>query len=523
MNRVCHLACVWTAFFMALDCAAAEGGKSPAQDGASSSEQSGTKERIVPQVVIDHVERGDYAAAMPYYREAVRKNPESGESHCGLGGLLLNAKQYDEAIVELQEAIRLDPNNTRFHRLLGWAFATKDERERSLQQFETAIQLSPDEAANWVELGKFYHLTGDFPHSVDAFTKALDIQDSTETRMMRASTYRRNRQFKEAIADCDQALADSPDDFRFLTCRAFCRMRTYDVDGASQDAERVIARREATANVGYLVRGCVHYSRGEFDAALSDLSMSIELAPREPLAYVIRAVVHISHDRMDDAMSDLDDAIKLSSNPQRLNYELDGFGWQVYKFRGLLRTCFAKRHQEAIADLNQAIELNSGDSECFTLRGIAHANALDMSSARAEFMKAIEIRQDDDLASFTLINLLIGSPDEKERDGKRAIELAKGLNVRHPNQPAVLAHLAGAYSEAAEFEKAVAVQSQAVELLKAEGERSTFSTSIWWGSTYNFHFSVGLGPNQRLLDLYQQKKPFRLAGNLSATAAASQP
>lgn len=519
MNPGRHLCCVLLiACSCAVTCFAEE-----ASGGTTGQDNTRADKRIVPQIAIDHALRGDYKSALPYYREAVNENPDSGEKHHALGCILLSAKQLDEAISELEEAIRLEPNNARYHRGLGWTFATKGDREQSRHHFDTAIQLSPDDAKNWVELGKFQYATGDFPSAIKTFTKALEISATAEARLARASAYRRNRQFKESIADCDEILTDSRDDYKALTCRAFSRMRRGNLEGASQDAERVIAARETTANVGYLVRGCVRYTRKEFDPAIGDLSMSIDLAPREPLAYVMRAVVHFSQNRKVDAMSDLDDAIKLSSSPQRLNYELDGFGYQVYKFRGLLRTCFAREHKKAIEDLNQAIALNGKDSECFTLRGIAHSNDSNARRALADFEKAIELRQDDDLANFLLVNILTGSPDDKLRDGKRSIELAHGLNDRHRNQPVILSYLAGAHSEAGEFEEAEKMQLKVLEQLVSSKQSSTFSTYFWWGITYNFHFSPSLKSNQELLELYKQKKPFRLAEKRSVVESTLVP
>jgi tetratricopeptide (TPR) repeat protein len=523
MNRGHYFFCVWSiAIVGAVPSFAVE-----ATDGNSEVTVSETKDsayaQIVPKIALNHAARGEYDAALPYCRDAVSNNPQSGAAHECLGLLLLGMKEADEAIAELNKAVQLDPSNVDFHKNLGVAFATQGDREQALRHLGRAIQLAPGNPEPLFELGKYHYVTGGFSKSADVLGKLLAIDASVETRLIRASAYRRCQKFSEAIEDCDEVLKVSPDDHNALTCRAFSRMRSGDLEGARQDAKRAIAAREATANVGYLVRGCVRYSRKEFDAALGDLSMAIDLAPQEPLAYVMRAVVHFSQSRTNDAMSDLDDAIKLSSNPQRLNYELDGFGYQVYKFRGFLRTGYARQHKEAIEDLNQAIELNGKDTECFTLRGIANLSDLNSNSALADFEKAVEVRQDDDLATFMLVNILIGSPDDKLRDGKRAIELAEGLNDRRPNEPVILRSLAGAHSEASEFEKAKELQSQVLEQLESASPTSSFSTSIWWRCTYNFLFTPKREPNQELLELYQQKKPFRLAGKRSATESTISP
>lgn len=54
-------------------------------------------------------DQGDFAAAIPYLRDATRENPRSGQAYLYLGRALISQSQWRAAIQPLRTAFRLSP------------------------------------------------------------------------------------------------------------------------------------------------------------------------------------------------------------------------------------------------------------------------------------------------------------------------------------------------------------------------------------------------------------------------------
>jgi serine/threonine-protein kinase len=177
----------------------------------------------------------------------------------------------------------------------------------------------------------------------------------------------------------------------------------------------------------------------------------------------------------------------------------------------------------ALAAANQAIKIDSNSYHGYVNRGLALQAKKDLPEAIVAFQTAIKIAPDAGWARsglgqvleqqgryaeaekayvegikaqpsyfgsyLFLARLLATCPDEKVRDGKRAIEHATAAYERNPIKDRCLDVLAAAYAEAGQFEDAVRYQTRALESPKLRADLKTAFT-------------------QRL-ELYQQKKPFR--------------
>ena len=94
----------------------------------------------------------------------------------------------------------------------------------------------------------------------------------------------------------------------------------------------------------------------------------------------------------------------------------------------------------------------------------------------------------DTQAALALI--YASSPDDKYRDGKKAVEFGKKAVDQAPKDYWVREALAAAYAEAGDFDKAVAEQQKVLDDMSlTEVQRSTAESRM---------------------DLYKEKKPYRL-------------
>jgi tetratricopeptide (TPR) repeat protein len=144
----------------------------------------------------------------------------------------------------------------------------------------------------------------------------------------------------------------------------------------------------------------------------------------------------------------------------------------------------------AAAALKTAIELDPGGGQAHNDPGMAHQSQGRYAVAEQANLGATQAQLAFVPAYNGLAWILATSPDDKLRDGKRAIQYATEACERTGwKVPSCLGTLAAAYAEAGQFEEAIRYQTRAL------GDPT---------------FKARFGPAARQrLKLYQQQKQFR--------------
>src|SRR5262249_12282222 len=149
-----------------------------------------------------------------------------------------------------------------------------------------------------------------------------------------------------------------------------------------------------------------------------------------------------------------------------------------------------KRYDDAITDYTRSIELDPTYNVPWHMRGKCWEAKKEYARALADYEKAAQLAgKEPDYAGYhTAVALLRAAcPDEKVRDGKKALEAAQKAYelAKGPNE---LAALAAAHAELGEFDKAVEWQTKAIEVAP-EAQKDQY---------------------RQRLKLYEEKKPYRL-------------
>jgi tetratricopeptide (TPR) repeat protein len=124
-----------------------------------------------------------------------------------------------------------------------------------------------------------------------------------------------------------------------------------------------------------------------------------------------------------------------------------------------------------------------------------HAEAIE------DYNQAIQLNPENDGILNNLAWVLSTSPEDKLRDGKLAIELAKkACEVTKYEAPHILSTLAAAYAEAGDFKSAIEWSTKAVEMGRQKLPEQVEQL-------------------QQELDSYKAGKPFREKQNVEEKAA----
>jgi tetratricopeptide (TPR) repeat protein len=146
------------------------------------------------------------------------------------------------------------------------------------------------------------------------------------------------------------------------------------------------------------------------------------------------------------------------------------------------------RFQQAIDDLDQAIELESDNANVYTHRGNVYAELGDFEQAVDDLEQALAVDANCAAAYRSLAWLMATCPDARFHDPQQALAAAeRAAKLSPPGDPFVFEALAAAYAGAGQFERAVRYQTEAIAVAP-ESFAPQFATR---------------------LALYQQGRPFR--------------
>lgn len=203
--------------------------------------------------------------------------------------------------------------------------------------------------------------------------------------------------------------------------------------------------REPTDSRAFAFRGWALYRRGKGDDALKDYAEAIRLAPSVSDWHNNRAVIHNSR----------------------------------------------KEYDQAIADLNAALQLNPNSALAHGNRAVARMGKKEYDKAIADYERSIQLIPNMAGPHNGLAWVLATCPDEKYRDGKRAVEFAKkACELTGWRVGSFLDTLAAAHAEYGDFDEAVKWQVRALDasdIPKAE-----------------------LEPIRKRLQMFKEKKPYRI-------------
>jgi tetratricopeptide (TPR) repeat protein len=196
------------------------------------------------------------------------------------------------------------------------------------------------------------------------------------------------------------------------------------------------------------------------------------------LAYNNRGIAWSHKKDYDRAIADFNEAIRLDPNDATA-YNNRGWAWSN-----------KKDYDRAIADYSEAIRLDPKYALAYNNRGWAWSNKKDYDRAIADYNEAIRLDPKFASAYNAVAWLRATCPEEKYRDGKKAVESAtKACELSEWKERNHLDTLAAAYAEIGDFDHAVEWQQKTIALSPST--------------------DANLSAYKERLALYKDKKPYR--------------
>ena len=334
-----------------------------------------------------------------------------------------NQKDPNRRLADLDEAVRVAPGDASVFRSRGATRADMNKLEPAIDDFNKAIELDPKQVSSY---------------------------------QLKVMVLVKQKKLADALAVLDKARSVAPDNVDLPVTKA----RIYTLDANYKSALDELNRAAAVepANLGVLLlRAAVYQEMGNKAKALEDIDKILKLKPRLPAAMRDRAILLSDLGKFDDAVSQLEQLQKANPKDPLTLLQL-----------GMLYTA-QKSYDKSVAAYSALLADHPEEWMAYRGRGDALLNLGRRIEAVADYDKALARQPKDVGVLNNLAWVLATAPEDKLRDGKRAIVLAvEACKLTDYKQDYILSTLAAAHAEAGEFQNALTWSNKAVELATKE-------------------------------------------------------
>jgi Tfp pilus assembly protein PilF len=140
-----------------------------------------------------------YADAIPRLEETFKKDPTPA-NRVALAMAYLFSEQLDRATPLLREAVAAQPDDYEVRMMYARALRDQKQFTAAAAQFYAAAKLKPAEPKTWNELGGMLYMTGDLQQAYAAFDRAHQLGDDTAGNwFLRAIILDKSKQVKPAL------------------------------------------------------------------------------------------------------------------------------------------------------------------------------------------------------------------------------------------------------------------------------------------------------------------------------------
>ncbi|MDQ7781780.1 MAG: tetratricopeptide repeat protein [Desulfomonilaceae bacterium] len=228
---------------------------------------------------------------------------------------------------------------------------------------------------------------------------------------------------------------------------------------AKQDWEKAVslfdqAIKAQPGNIdAYIGRSAAYLNTGKLADALADADNAVKLDPDSAPAYGQKAIVEKVLGQDEAAIGTFTKALELDGN----------YAW-AYAQRAHILSKLGDQ-EKALVDVNKALEASPNFADGFRVRAWVLTRMGKCKEASEDFSKVAQLKPNDAWSIQDRAWFLMTCPDEKLRDGTKALELARKAHEMTEGQDAVVQEtLAEAYFQAGDAAKAAELQEKAIAL-----------------------------------------------------------
>ena len=431
---------------------------------------------------------GHASAAMREFRKALRLDPKTTGAHNGLGRILEQEGNLDEAIAEYQAELQVTPEdgNEAVHYSLAQAFDKKEDLDAAIAEYRQC-----DNAKSHYRLGVDLEKKGSMKEAIAEYREALHFDpghNAADKALDLALRWRDlgwalpppNIDLNSMVAKDQAKVQSNPNDARAhydlgVALRQRNNKDAHDTEKAIAEFDDAIRLKPDYAEA-HFVRGWTLHQMGNLEDAMGEYQHALSLKP--DLAYIhvfLALAIDMKGGNLGGAIVEYQKAEELIPDDPQIHYDVG------YSF-------FQEGHlNEAVAEFRKALELRPMFAEA-TQRllqathqrdiGWAQLETNDLDGAIKHYQQAVSATPDDAQAHYRL-GLAFRQRGEEYGNptGKHWVVAEKGLpDIRsaikqlkealrlQPNYPEAHFALGWALDDDGDLDGAIAEYNEALRL-----------------------------------------------------------
>ncbi|AFZ59067.1 tetratricopeptide repeat protein [Anabaena cylindrica FACHB-243] len=254
-----------------------------------------------------YFQKGDYAAAINNYNQALQDKHQDANIYYKLGLVYHQLGDYKKAIIDYSQAINININYSQAYNKRGLAHYQLGNYQTAIEDYNQAIRINPDVAVNYRNRAEARSHIGDHQGAIEDYNQAIKINP------LDAIT-QKNREITRYLLDDQQKLVPeikiAPDDAVAYKNRGNTRLECGNYEGAIEDYNQAIQINPNYADA-YYNRGNAHSDLGNYEAAIDDFSKVIKVKSNYTDAYYNRGNVRLIIGDKQGAIEDFQQAADL--------------------------------------------------------------------------------------------------------------------------------------------------------------------------------------------------------------------
>lgn len=440
-----------------------------------------TNETIADEALfVARLRRGEHAAALATVDEMARKQPGQAVHQELRGRVHLARRDYEAARRAFDEAVKLD--RSLFGAVASLVALDLNERkvDQAVARLQAVLAAEPQHSVAMMALAEVKVRNGGRLEDVRKLLQdAADASPSAaEPRLRLIDLALRKRQFKDAVAFAQEALAALPSDPSVLDAAALAQLQAGQIEQSLTTLRKLVAAQPSSA-VPYLRLAEVYRLQGKVDAAETAIRSALDIEPDNaaaqaglldlllagnrsrnaaeyvrrvrqskpslPYGYALEAAYHSRVNQPDAAVAVLREGIAKTANP-----DLAG---KLYSLLIKLdRTVDADRFGE------NWLKQHPADAAFEYLVSVRDISRGDLRQAETRLRRVVAAYPSNAIALNNLAWVLVNNK------GEGAVEYARRAVDVLPDRPALMDTLALALAADKQTSAALDVQRRALEL-----------------------------------------------------------
>jgi tetratricopeptide (TPR) repeat protein len=412
----------------------------------------------------------DISAAAPAVQQQIRdqytalqRNLSSADAYGSLGRLLIATEFYDAAATCFLDAQTLAPQDMRWPYYLAHVERFRNQPAKAAGLFERALALQPDHVPSLVWLGAMELTAGNTDAADAALRKALALQPRDAAALYHSGRVAlARRDYRLAIERLTAALAEAPSASAIhyplsLAHRALGDIKSADAQLAlrgtvdpslSDPLMRQVSGVLQNASA-FEVRGADALSKRQWPAAIAALRQALELSPDNAFTHLNLGTALFENGDPASALAEFRQAVRLSPGLAKAHYgigvvtEADGREAEALEaFAAAVKSDpdYAEarlslgdalrrngRDADALPQYEAVIKISPSASPAYFGAAMALVHAKRWVEARDALNRAVMTFPDQAGFAHALARVLAAAPDDRARDGQRALTLAQDL------------------------------------------------------------------------------------------------